>query len=91
MSRTAFTAYLIGLLDANEETGRAKLQAILEAAAAKTGTTDNDKLTRNFPRWFDTTDAFTKTDVGKKLTPLVTSNIITAPQRTAVLNNWPEF
>lgn len=84
----AFGTFLAGLLNPDPLVGRARLRKILEDAAAKTGTTDADFRTREFKDWFYATRIFGKPTVADYLADLVTSNVITSGQRTAVLNAW---
>lgn len=82
-----FNKFLMGLLNPN---GRAKLQTILETARDFSGTDNAAKDTRSFYTWFVGSTTFTKDETAEMLQILVDASILTAPQRTAVLNNWAE-
>lgn len=83
----AFNRYLINKLDPN---GRAKLQALLEAARDFVGVDNTAKNTRSFYTWYVGTTEFEKTETAEMLQILVDATIITSGQRTAVLNTWAE-
>lgn len=89
-TNASMRVYLSGLLNSNPTVGAARLRKILEDAAAKTGATDADYRTRDFKDWFLTTTTFTKDEFAARSADLVTSLIITDPQRVSVLNNWAE-
>jgi hypothetical protein len=81
-------AYLVGLLGGGDA-GTAALQALLEAARDRVGTTANDKLTRYFYTWFLGSTSFTKADTAARLVALVATSVVTQNQANAVATNWP--
>ncbi len=85
-----FGNFLSRLLNADPLTGRAKLRQILEAAAARAGVADSDYRTRDFKDWFYSERSFDKPTVTNYLTDLVSSGVITAGQKNAVLAGWPK-